>query len=76
MRLPRIATLAVLGLSLTSGLASADPVLDTNSQWTTIYYYSDVNMTHVTGIHYQTCSGADYWDGVPGVYDQVFWGYC
>lgn len=75
MRLPRIATLAVLGLSLTAGLASADPII-TPTQWTTVYYYDDIQMTQLTGIHYQTCSGADYWDGNPGTYEEVSWGYC
>ena len=76
MQLRRIATLAVLGLSLSAGFATADDPIITPTQWTTTYYYADINQTQLTGIHYQTCSGADYWDGNPGVYEEVFWGYC
>lgn len=77
MKLPRILTLAVLGVSLTAGAVSADdPVLEPPTQWSITYYYTNDAVPQYTGAHYSPCYGLPYWDGNPGPVEHTVYGDC
>ncbi len=71
MKLPRFLTAALLGMTLCSGIASADPVLEPPTQSVTTYYYTSDAVRELTGIHFSPCQGLPYWVGDPGPVEEV-----
>lgn len=76
MKISRLAATAVLALALSSGLATADPVLEQPSGWSITYYYTNSWEGVATGEYHSPCDGMPFFIGNPGPYEETIHGSC